>query len=76
MYSPASEEAADWKRKNRDMSEKLPWWPGSEEEEDEDEGCWDSSSISSAFTTRCVCVCVCEGLRAELACWAALKKGH
>lgn len=67
MYSPASEEAADWKRKNRDMSEKLPWWPGSEEEDD---GCWDSSSISSTFTTSCVC----EGLGADWACWTALKR--
>lgn len=27
LYSPPSEEAADWKKTKRDMSEKLPSWP-------------------------------------------------
>lgn len=53
MYSPPSEEAADWKRTNRGMSEKLPSWL---EAEDRDDSV--VSSGISMFAVRCVCVCV------------------
>lgn len=50
MYSPPSEEAADWKRTKRDMNERLPSWPTVQREETE---VWSAGRVSSGITTSC-----------------------
>lgn len=70
LHLPPSDEAADWKRTKRDMSEKLPSWPPAQTQEAE---CCAGSTVHSGIPVSCVSSWFVS--KTECAAWKGLDLG-